>query len=347
MEMVNLLILSSVILIFPFFWPLFFGVSKEVEPEKTSRILFFDYLKGIAIIAVIIIHSFGFITISFKNNETGINLINNILRFAVPFFFILSGILLNPNIKGKLKNFYNRKIIRLVIPYTLCVSAISSYDGNNIIEFFKLLITGGATVPYYFFIILFQFYLLYPFLVKIKDKKWFLLSAFFVSLMCFLIPQTWEIFGIIFFGKYLFFFAYGINRRNYFLSNTFNKKESTQWLFLIFISIILPIINPAKYFNVRLVYGVALFNVFFILKDKINLKKYLNLLIIKFGQNSLWIFLTHYLVVKILSESLPTGNFWIYSSSLIVFSLILSYWLAKLLNYLYQTGINKLQKNSH
>jgi len=344
--MVNLLIISAVILIFPIFWPLFFGASKKEETKKTDRILFFDFLKGLAIIAVIIIHISGFIIASFQDVKVGVSIMNNFLRFAVPFFFIMSGILLDPDIKGRLKNFYSRKITRLVIPYTLCVIAVSLYWENSFIEFLKMFITGKAAVPYYFFIILFQFYLLYPLLLKIKDKKWFLLLTFLISLTFFLIPQTWKILGIPFFGKFLFFFAYGTHKRNYFLANNFNKKI-LYWIVLIIAFIVLMIFFPGRYFNVRLIYGIALFNLFFILKDRIRLKTYLNQLIIKFGQNSLWIFLIHYLIVKILGETLPTQNIWIYSSLLIILSLILSYWLAKLLDHLYKAGINKLQKNSH
>lgn len=345
--MINLLIMSALILIFPIFWSLFFGISKKESIEKTGRILFFDYLKGLSIISVIIIHTFGFITTSFKYTETGVDLINNILRFAIPFFFIVSGILLNPDTKNQLKKFYNRKVVRLATPYTLCVIVIAFYFEKNFIEFLKMFITGEGAVPYYFFIILFQFYLIYPFLVKIKDRKWFLILSFLFSIIFFLIPQTWKILGVPFFGKYLFFFAYGISKRNYFLNNIPNKKETVQWLFLIFIFVVLLIVNPAKYYNVRLIYGVTLFNMFFILKDKINLRKYFNLLIIKFGQNSLWIFLIHYLIVRVLGENLSKQSLWIYSTSLIIPSIILSYWLAKLLDHLYKLGIDRLQKNSH
>ena len=86
MEMINLLIMSALILIFPIFWSLFFGISKKESIEKTGRILFFDYLKGLSIISVIIIHTFGFITTSFKYTETGVDLINNILLMVFQLY---------------------------------------------------------------------------------------------------------------------------------------------------------------------------------------------------------------------------------------------------------------------
>lgn len=340
MGAINLLILSTLILIFPVFWKVFFKpnkISSEIKPGR--RILFFDFLKGIAIIAVIIIHVIKVSLPFFLENQKNIlYMANNILRFAVPFFFIISGILLTPD----LKNFYKRKIARLLIPYAICTIIIVIYYQFDFLKSLKLFITGKASLPYYFFIVLFQFYLLYPLLVKLRMKKWFLQITFLISLACYLLPQTWFIYGIPFFGKYLFFFAYGVQKREYFLENKYNKKQIHYWIILITAFIVLNFFLPGIYYNVRLIYGIALFNLIFILKDKINIKNKLNSIITKFGQNSLWIFLTHYLVVLILAYSYKIiDNQYLAMLFILISSIICSYWLAILCKKMYE-GLMKM-----
>ena len=109
MQAINLIIISSVILIFPIFWSLFFTNDNKNEFQKNGRLPFFDFLKGIAIIAVIFIHCFIFIGKTFPDKTFYIHIVNNLFRFAVPFFFIISGILLTPPTKGKLKKFLYSK----------------------------------------------------------------------------------------------------------------------------------------------------------------------------------------------------------------------------------------------
>ncbi|MGM0629397.1 MAG: acyltransferase family protein, partial [Patescibacteria group bacterium] len=95
---------------------------------------FFDFSKGIAILAVIIIHTV-FIMNAFSEDLSVYSLqwnegINRVMRFAIPVFFISSGALLflTGLDKESLKDFYLPKIKRIFIPYVFFSFFATSID---------------------------------------------------------------------------------------------------------------------------------------------------------------------------------------------------------------------------
>ncbi len=183
-EGISLLVLSSVLTVYVAILLVFKTLplqpcldTKIFTDRPSKRVPFFDFAKGIAITAVILIHVAFLLAyfsddlpLSFLSWNEGIN---RAMRFAIPVFFISSGALLFlQNFKIEtLKGFYLPKIKRLVIPYvafsffaTFATSKGSFILSDYITTALKDLLTGGALVPYWFIPVLFQLYLLYPLL---------------------------------------------------------------------------------------------------------------------------------------------------------------------------------------
>jgi len=344
----SLVILTLLVLILPSFRRVFFRKAEIKEPAHVSeRLIFFDVLRGLAILAVIFIHvSFFFThTEGLHNNTFFINLMNNSARFAIAFFFICSGILLN-HVKGKieLKDFYLRKIVRIVLPYFLVTMWLFWFKGTSIKEVLYQLVTGTASVPFYFVLVLIQFYLLYPLLLKWRHKKLFLPLSFFISLVYFVSPLPEQPFGFPIFLPFLFFFCYGMYYRDRFLDYHAEKPEIFVWLMIILADFLIMIWGQDYYYNQRYFYGPAMFNLMFYYKDRIMGWKFGKKILLAFGKNSLWIFLTHFSVMWLMYPYLYFLGLNYYLSFFIFYfmSVVSSYLVALLCQLVYAWAIKKL-----
>jgi len=344
MEKLSLLIFTAITLLIPSLRKAFFScdiTSKAIKIKE--RIPFFDFLKGAAIIAVILIHVANFYLYSpaFEHNRLFAVLMNNIGRFAIPIFFICSGILLTPpENKRQLFGFYYKKFFRIFIPYLLFTFGIFLYKNSSFSEFLYNIISGNASPPYYFIIVLFQFYIIYPILLEFKEKKWFLPASFCISLLYFFYPT--RILGIPLFTDYLFFFAYGMCKREYFLDYKSNKSLLKYWVTIVLVYISISVIWPEIYHNSRFFYGIAVLNLLFYYREGIFSLKTIFNSISKIGNISLWIFLIHFLIISIIYSNLNKLNINFYFIFFIIFalSLVLSYMLSFILMSLYAYLLN-------
>lgn len=340
-ELFSLSILTLITLVHPSFRKLFFFKKqdkKDITLKKRND--FFDFIKGISIIAVIIIH-IGYLFESYKilSDNTIVDFINNLFRFAVPVFFISSGVLLQP-ISNNYFNFYFKKITRIVIPYILIASWSFIFLTPNS-NYFYALISGKISTPYYFIIILLQLYTIYPFLNIFRHSHYFLIFSFIFSFGCYLNSSLWSFYGIPFFGKYLFFFFYGIYTREHFLNykKHINKTQLYYWLLVIVLYIAIFCILPDRYYNVRFFYSIAIFNLLFYFKYKIIKFHKITNFFISFGKISLWIFLLHFDILVIFFLIFKDRNI---NISLIYFIIL---GLGILTSYLVASYIDKLHTN--
>ncbi|MBP6913473.1 MAG: acyltransferase [Candidatus Levybacteria bacterium] len=163
-----------------------------------------DFLKLIAIIAVVLIHvSTAFIDRSspFSFNFYVLVILNQISRFAVPVFFAASGLLLAlryTSIPSPL-HFYKRRL-RLLIPYTFWIFTyfliIFPHPLKSVFQlnFIYKYLTGAPSYQLYFIPTLFVLYLLFPLLINYKNffftKKILLLLAIFESILLSIIYFT-------------------------------------------------------------------------------------------------------------------------------------------------------------
>ncbi len=307
----------------------------NVEIFKTKpdiREGFFDLAKGLAIIAVVVIHAV--LLLNYFSDDLSVDYlawsehINRLVRFAIPVFFICSGALLFLEDTGKtsLKRFYFPKVKRLVIPYVIfsvfATFAFSQEPGgfaDRTIQALSDLFTGGALAPYWFIPVLFQLYLLYPILwyilvVKKMDSAKFLAGSFVISLLSyFLFTSYWfNLHGymgdLVFFGPYLFFFAFGMVFKPLFFSGAERVRD---WMsetgFLYFASVILFVyfligaIDPlTHYYNVRLIYGPTMILIILYIYPLLKNGK-IGTLIERVGAQSLYIYLLHFILLLAMS----------------------------------------------
>ena len=149
-----------------------------------DRDLSFDAFRGFAITAVIGIHAAysGFPVRTFSNHWWNFPLLVaycQLLNFAVPVFFFISGYWTS---KKRIESWEDYKIFllnrfsRLLIPYffwsviLLMFAAIREHKIDVCQMAFKLM-TGRATAPYYFVIVLVQLYILTPLLHYINRRR--------------------------------------------------------------------------------------------------------------------------------------------------------------------------------
>ncbi len=123
-------------------------------------------LRGVAILAVVAAHVlFG------SPYELYINATAN---FAVGTFLFLSGFFIGEEHMESLKGFYQKRMLRILIPYTIWSVAYTLYDRNFDRVLFRFL-TGQCCSIYYYLFVYFQLLLIAPLLVKVmKGKLWWL-----------------------------------------------------------------------------------------------------------------------------------------------------------------------------
>ena len=146
-----------------------------------NRVLYFDYLRGVAIIFVVAIHSF----FAVKNSASFLDIsIRNFMNIAVPLFFGISGFFLAKkeiSDKDTFLKFLKKQIPRVYIPVLFCSVPllIEEIKGNGVgfFTFFEFFFCGYSV--YYFVAVIIQCYLLLFLLNKLYNKslKFFLIVA--------------------------------------------------------------------------------------------------------------------------------------------------------------------------
>lgn len=165
-----------------------------------KRLLFLDWLRILATIAVVTIHiSAGVVTANLFNHQTSWlagNLFESISRWAVPMFVMVSGaLLLNDQRVYTYREFLTKRVSKVLIPligwsiiyYSYFV--YQGYYGFSIIDFTKLFSTNGISIHFWFIYMILGLYLITP-LLKIlvqnaakKDIEYFILLWFYVSVI--------------------------------------------------------------------------------------------------------------------------------------------------------------------
>ncbi len=158
--------------------------------ERTKSI---DSLRTIAILGVLLIH-----TTTRTLEASGFNIyafswtlfLNQIVRFAVPLFLIISGFVLElSNRPETYWSFIKRRFSKIFIPYTVwSVFYYFIIYNQNHDSFLKVILIGNASYQLYFIPTLCIFYLLFPLIHKINKyiSNKFILSLILLSQVFFL-----------------------------------------------------------------------------------------------------------------------------------------------------------------
>jgi len=295
-----LLICLAVVAFVPFVSQAFVPRLKD-QPDRSTvvesgRSGFFDLIRGVAILGVVVIHITYLLTPYVTDFAPLNDVVNNLLRFALPVFFVSSGVLLTApqwNVRW-LSAFFQRRFVALGIPYVLVTVALSWYHEAGLAEVWYNLWTGNAGVPLYFVPVLFQLYVLYPFIYSLAQRQWFVWVTLIISIVAYLEPALRFYQDLSYATPYVFFFAWGIYMRQWFL-----QKQSSGPL-LIWSLIILMFVGLQfyfgleRYYNGQYFYGIAVIMALWWLYQKDYISARLSQWSEFIGQRSLWIFLTHF-----------------------------------------------------
>lgn len=302
-----------------------------LEKDK-NHIYYFDYLRIICAIAVIVIHvsSGQFSNVKFFGfNWHILNIFDSISRFCVPVFVMISGALfLNKNKEISYKVLFKKYILRMVIvlvvwslfyAFIMCIFS----HGFNLRTFISNFINGHYHLWYLYMLL--GLYLVLPILKKIVEDENIMKYFLILSLVfTFVIPTLLSVPKFSFLSKafsninfyltlgYTSYFVLG-----YYLANKeFTSKQRKiiyilgilgflfTILFTVYISFKKNSLDTRFYENYSLF--VLLESIFIFVFCKYNLnelpnKKIISNLIVKLSNNSFGIYLIHALVLRVIA----------------------------------------------
>lgn len=147
-----------------------------------QRLREFDFVRALAALSVIVIHVTGIYVYSSRPAY----LWNQAVRYAVPLFIILSGLLLAYSYKAKDRinylEFLQKRFKKIFIPYLLWSAIYTAFNlrgkySEAFADIFKFTRTflkniayGTSELHLYFVIIILQMYLLYPLLSRLLAR---------------------------------------------------------------------------------------------------------------------------------------------------------------------------------
>jgi len=152
-----------------------------------ERVTEWDALRGIAFLAIVLQHSIG--QFAYRNDTSLLDAytlaaIYHLIKFGVPAFVLLTGATLFYNYYGKLNypGFIRKRGLDVLVPYFLWTPIYYVYifpDKSINVEWFKevgkQLLVPTQAYHFWFIIMIFQFYLLFPLFLKwitwMKDKN--------------------------------------------------------------------------------------------------------------------------------------------------------------------------------
>ena len=145
---------------------------------ENKRLSYFDFLRGLAILMVIGIHTFSIVPFEGLRNIVNIG-VRETINFAVPLFLVISGYFIGKKEvcnRDRYWHFIKKQIPRVYIPMLLwsvpmVVLWIYLRRGVaiSVVEGFSCMAFG----PYYFIALIIQFYLLHPIIKSMTVRPFF------------------------------------------------------------------------------------------------------------------------------------------------------------------------------
>jgi surface polysaccharide O-acyltransferase-like enzyme len=140
-----------------------------------DRVKSIDVIRTIAILAVVVVHTTTRVLETSRYNLVGFPVsifLNQIARFAVPVFFLISGFVLEISWNDRLNyfQFIKKRLGKIFIPFVFwsAIYYLFIYNQNHE-NFIQVLLKGDASYQLYFIPTLCIFYLAFPILHKIYN----------------------------------------------------------------------------------------------------------------------------------------------------------------------------------
>lgn len=217
-------------------------LSTQMNKQSSSDVQYAHYIRSFAAIAVIVMHSVGENlqkfnpTDPYQNQWLSANFYYSLLRWASPFFIMISGaFLLNPKKNETIKDFLTKRFRRVFIPFLFWAVVYTLYENRGFIDqwkapiwskVFQKMIFEDVYYHLWFISMILSLYFLTPiFRVFIRhatrfEIEYFLVFTFFITTVQHFIPNVFMI-------KYVGWLGYiGFYVMGYYIS-TFNigKKK--------------------------------------------------------------------------------------------------------------------------
>lgn len=154
--------------------------------KKRKQIEELYYIRAIAALGILIIHATGVFAVYSEFNSKAMYLgifANQFFRFGSPIFMMISGLVLFYNYRSieefDAKKFYKKKALYILIPYIIWSAIYFGYrsyydkipfDLSRLILLMKEIRMGSSYPHLYFILLIFQFYLILPLLIKYLTK---------------------------------------------------------------------------------------------------------------------------------------------------------------------------------
>ncbi|CAM3618745.1 acyltransferase [Marinicrinis lubricantis] len=157
-----------------------------------SKIEELDIVRAFAMIGVLLIHGTSQATVSLAVKSTTHNLflaVNRFSLFAVPVFLMLSALVLFYRYgdewdAGRIRSFYSKRIKFILLPYLIWSVVYYTYNyiwpklklglpwqpGEMAANFLERLLLGQNGPHLYYFILMFQLYLIFPLLMSLAKR---------------------------------------------------------------------------------------------------------------------------------------------------------------------------------
>lgn len=284
---------------------------EEVEMEQRYRT--FDYLRGLSILAVVLIHLTVPTAIA---EETGGIILNQITRFGVPVFIFLSGwgltVAESYERSASYFVFLKKRLSKLLPAYLVWNIIYVLYDVifedlDFTISVFIEGIFYGTNYPHLYFVpLIVLFYLAFPILRKMGETHWGLCVSFMITI------GSLEFYPVLMEGftenqnplNWLFYFVFGIWIAEH--GEFIQKQLNPYWVtILLSVSLIYVLLEP-----IALADGLTLeqtrpsvlfYSVFFILSTITapNWLKPIHRLLTPLSDYSFEIYLSHYLFIRV------------------------------------------------
>lgn len=284
-------------------------------------------MRGLSIIAVIVIHTYNTNTYAWGGYGVAIR---PFVNFAVGMFIFLSGYLTKENENGVYRDIIYRRIKKIIVPYIIW-SFIFAIVNRRINTFIPDVFMSKCNGIYYFILVYIQMVLLIPVTFKLLQSRFSKLGWFVTPVSIFLIRyiSLWfniEL-GFPFQGElFVFWFGFyylGVSLKNGYINLQLSPKCLTN---LCLFSLVIQGVEGFIWYwmgnfdmattqlKMSSIITTGLFCIrayIYIEADDLNLneqpvilKKFLKVL----GDNSFGIYLSHMLIIKILNKLVPMAN---------------------------------------
>ncbi len=156
-------------------------VPKTDNLSSKKHIMYLDYLRSFAIIAVVLLHCISDYIVSndlYGTRSWYINIIiNAVVRTGVPIFFMISGyLILSSSLTKNFSLFYKKRLMRILVPLMIWNLLYYIYDcmiGNlspSLLSFCGFIVNIGTKYHLWYLYTILGLYLFAPFLKIIVDN---------------------------------------------------------------------------------------------------------------------------------------------------------------------------------